>query len=146
MQEQTDVAGEQRVRASFSRQGLMKTLGAKLDLPSKGHCQISAPITRESSQQHGYAHAGLTFAIGDSAAGYAALSLLSEDQEVLTAEIKINLLAPGLGTHLLAEGRVIRAGRRLMTVESLIFAYDGNKRGRQVAQMLGTMMPIPISH
>lgn len=139
----TETISEQNIQASFARQGLMKTFNATLKLPSPGYCQISAPITEISGQQHGYAHAGLTFALGDSAAGYAALSLMASGQEVLTVEMKINLLAPGQGSHLLAEGRVIRAGRRLITVESLIFAYDGDQRGKQVAQMLGTMVPVP---
>ena len=34
------------------------------------------------------------FAIGDSAAGYAALSVMPEGYEVLTTEMKIHLLAP----------------------------------------------------
>ena len=32
--------------------------------------------------------------MGDSASGYSAMTLLPEDKEVMTAEIKINLLAP----------------------------------------------------
>jgi len=65
-----------RIYDSFSAQSLMKTLGAHITEASKGHVVITAPILPSSTQQHGYGHAGLTFSIGDSAAGYAALSLL----------------------------------------------------------------------
>lgn len=142
MPDNPDSAFETRVRDSFASQGFMRLIGAEITSLSPGCCIISAPIHENVSQQHGFAHAGLTFSIGDSAAGYAALSLMPANADVLTAEIKINLMSPAVGTHLRAEGRVIRPGRRLMTVESLIFAYEGATRGKQVAQMLGTMVTL----
>jgi Thioesterase superfamily len=47
----------------------------------------------------------------DSACGYAALTLMPEDAEVLTVELKVNLLAPASGDRVVAQGEVIRAGR-----------------------------------
>ena len=82
----------EKINKSFSAQSMMATLGAKLTRIENGHVDIEAPILAGSLQQQGYAHAGLTFAIGDSAAGYSALSLLPETHEVLTTEMKINLL------------------------------------------------------
>jgi acyl-coenzyme A thioesterase PaaI-like protein len=52
-------------------------------------------------------------AIADSAAGYAALSLMPDDTGVLTTEFKINLVAPGAGERIIARGRVVKAGRTL---------------------------------
>jgi hypothetical protein len=52
-----------------------------------------------ASQQHGFVHAGALAAIADSAAGYAALSLMPPGAGVLTTEFKINLLAPAAGAH-----------------------------------------------
>jgi uncharacterized protein (TIGR00369 family) len=134
---------ESVVRASFARQGMMTTLGAKLIGLEPGRCRISAPIRTATSQQHGYAHAGLGWTIGDSAAGYAALSLMEKGCEVLTVEMKINLLAPAAGIRLVAEGRVLRPGRRLMVVTSDIHAEDGEGTRLHVATMLGTMIPLP---
>ena len=54
--------------------------------------------------------------MGDSAAGYAALTLMPAEAEVLTTEMKINLLAPASGDVIIAKGRVIKAGRRLTIV------------------------------
>lgn len=134
---------ESVVRASFARQGMMTTLGAEIVGLDPGRCRIAAPIRPETSQQHGYAHAGLGWTIGDSAAGYAALSLMERGSEVLTVEMKINLLAPAAGARLVAEGRVLRPGRRLMVVASDIHAEDGDGARRHVATMLGTMIPLP---
>ena len=95
----------ERITLSFESQSMMRTLGAKIHIVEKGKVTLEAPLLPSTLQQQGYVHAGLTFSIGDSAAGYAALTLLPEDQEVLTAEIKINLLAPADGELLRAEGR-----------------------------------------
>ena len=66
-----------RIRESFDRQGMMSTLGARLVAVAPGAVEIEAAITPEVSQQHGFAHAALAFALGDSAAGYAAISALT---------------------------------------------------------------------
>jgi uncharacterized protein (TIGR00369 family) len=129
------------VRASFARQGMMRLISAEIAALGPGRCTLSAPIRPETSQQHGYAHAGLAWTLGDSAAGYSALSLLGPGEEVLTVEMKINLMAPARGDRLVAEGRVIRAGRRLLTVGAEIHAEDGAAR-RHVATMLGTMFAL----
>lgn len=132
-----------RVRASFAAQGLMDTLNATLVDLAPGQCRITAPIEDRTGQQHGVAHAGLTFSIGDSAAGYAALTLMADDAEVMTAEMKIHLLAPASGERLVAEGRVIRPGRRLMVAEADVFAEKGGARNL-VARLLGTLVPVTV--
>jgi acyl-coenzyme A thioesterase PaaI-like protein len=58
-----------------------------------------------------------TSAIADSAAGYAALSLMPMDRGGLTTEFKINLLAPAAGERTVARGRVVKAGRTLTQTE-----------------------------
>lgn len=129
------------VRASFARQGMMRHLAAELVTVAPGSVTIAAPIRPETSQQHGFAHAGLAWTIGDSAAGYAALSLLAPGDEVLTVEMKINLLAPARGARLIARGRVLRAGRRLIVVAADIHA-EGDGPSVHIATMLGTMIPL----
>jgi len=131
----------ERIRKSFGRQGLMTTLGAQIDSIDSGRVVISAPIQPGSCQQHGVAHAGLAFALGDSAAGYSALTLMPAGHEVMTAEIKINLLAPGAGNRLRATGRVIKPGRRLIVVSAEVHAIDAGKE-TLVAVLMGTMVPI----
>ena len=134
---------EARIRASFAAQSMMATLGARLVELEHGTARIEAPILSGSRQQHGFAHAGLTFAIGDSAAGYAALSVMPEGHEVLTTEMKIHLLAPAKGDLLIASGRVIRAGRRLVIVQADVHALDGGRESH-VALLTGTMIPLAV--
>ena len=133
----------ERVTRSFESQSMMKTLGARIHKVEKGKITIEAPLLPSTLQQQVYVHAGLTLSIGDSAAGYAALTLLPEDQEVMTAEIKINLLAPADGELLLAEGRVVKRGKRLVVVTSEIHALKDGKK-KLIAIMQGTMIPVPV--
>ena len=131
-----------RVRASFGRQAMMQTFGAGIVALGAGRCEIAAPILPLARQQHGVGHAGLAFSLGDSAAGYAALTLMPEGQEVMTAEIKINLLAPAAGDRLIARGEVVKAGRRLTVVRADVLAEVGGAE-KLIAILQGTMVPVP---
>ena len=129
-----------KVARSFDSQVFMKTIGAKLDSVEEGKVIISVDLKPSIMQQHGFGHAGVTFSIGDSAAGYAALTKMEEHQEVLTSEMKIHLMSPADGKMLKAVGSVLKAGRRLFVVQSNIYSGD-DKNEKLVATMLGTMVP-----
>ncbi|MCR8549342.1 PaaI family thioesterase [Salipiger sp. P9] len=132
---------ETRIRASFGRQSMMQTLGARLISVAPGAVTIEAAIRPDLHQQLGYAHAALAFAIGDSAAGYSALTVTPEDKEIVTSEMKIHLLAPAVGDRLIARGRVIRPGRRLVIVSADVYAVkDG--RETHAALLTGTTVPV----
>ena len=141
MTETIDPVREAKVRESFAAQSLMTTFGAEMVTLAPGHCVIAAPIRENARQQHGAGHAGLTFAPGDSAAGYAALTMMADGSEVMTAEMKINLMAPAVGDRLIATGRVVRAGRRLTVVTAEVEAETAGKR-KLIALLQGTMVPV----
>ena len=86
------------------------------------------------SQQHGF---GAVSAIADSAAGYAALSLMPA-AGVLTTEFKINLLAPAAGERILARGRVVKAGRTLTLAQAEVFANTGGQE-KLIALLTATL-------
>jgi uncharacterized protein (TIGR00369 family) len=129
-----------RIANSFNAQGLMLTLGAQLLLVEDGEVHIGLPFSSHLSQQQGYLHAGATSSILDSACGYAALTKLAPDFDVVTAEFKINLLRPAVGERFLAIGRVQNAGKTLTvcTGEVRAFAGDGDEH-RVIAIMQATM-------
>jgi uncharacterized protein (TIGR00369 family) len=130
-----------RIAASFARQTIMATLQAELMEVAPGRVVIAAPILSGFLQQQGAGHAGVTFALGDSAAGYAALTRLPEGREVMTVEMKINLLSPATGRRLIATGEVVRAGRRIVVVRAGV--VDERDSGLAVvAELLGTMIPV----
>jgi uncharacterized protein (TIGR00369 family) len=134
-----DAAAAERVRASFARQGAMATFGAEIADVAAGRVTITLTIAPRLSQQDGFLHAGVVVAALDSACGYAALTLMPDDAEVLTVELKVNLLAPAGGDRLAAEGEVVRAGRTLTVCRGDPYAERGAERVH-VATMLATMV------
>lgn len=119
----------------------MSTLGAQLESVAPGLVEISLRPHAEISQQHGFVHAGAVTAIADSAAGYAALTLLPDGAGVLSAEFKINLLAPAVGDRVIARGRVIKAGRTLTVAQSEVFAASEGEE-KLIAVLTATLMAV----
>jgi len=132
---------EDRVRASFTRQTLMKTIGASLTEVLPGKVEIQLPYRDDLTQQHGFIHAGIVTTIADTACGYAAFSLMPADAAVLTVEYKVNLLSPAVGDFLAARGQVTKAGRTLTVCKADVFAVTQGQE-KVIAIMLATMMAI----
>jgi len=130
---------QERVRASFAKQGLMTTLGATLESVSPGMVEILVSPNPAILQQHGFVHGGVVSAIADSAAGYAALSLMPADTGVLTTEFKINFLAPAAGERILARGRLVKAGRTLTLAQAELFAKT-REQEKLIALLTATLM------
>lgn len=128
-----------RVTRSFARQDFMATLGAELVHVAPGEVDILVDMQPGLRQQHGFFHAGATISVLDSAAGYAALTLFPKGFGVLTAELKVNLLAPGEGPRLRAEGRVIRPGKTLTVCKADVFSEPDTGNRKPVATALLTM-------
>lgn len=130
---------ERRVRASFARQGAMTWLGARLLEVLPGACTVGLPYRAELTQQDGFFHAGIIATVADTAAGYAAFTLMPAEASVLSIEFKQNMMAPAVGDTLIARGLVDRAGRTITVVTAEVFVVaDGIEK--KVAKMQATMM------
>lgn len=129
----------QTIARSFAAQGLMTTLGAKLERVEPGHVAIRLAFDARVGQQQGLFHGGAIGAIADSAGGYAALSLMPAGSEVVTVEYKINFIRPASATDLIAEGHVLRAGRSVTV--GRVDVYAANDR-TLVAVVQATFMRV----
>ena len=132
-----------RVRKSFEGQPAMSRLfGATMVSVAPGTTEIHIPLQPDFMQHMGNVHGGIIGALADSAAGYAALTLLEAGLEVVTVEYKINFVAPAFGDLLIGRGSVVRAGRTLQVCVAEIFAV---KEGAEklCAYMTTTMMAVP---
>ncbi len=132
---------ESRIRSSFERQGIMKTIGARLLSVAPGEVRIELPWSEAVTQQHGFVHAGILSTIADNACGYAAYTLMPAGSDVLGVENKINFLAPARGERFVSVGRVVKAGRTLAVCAGEVWAYD-NGTESLVAVMQTTMMTL----
>jgi uncharacterized protein (TIGR00369 family) len=132
---------QERIRSSFARQGLMRTLGATLGNVAPGLVEIVLRPDPAISQQHGFVHAGALSAVADSAAGYAALSLMPPGRGVLSTEYKINLVAPAVGDRIVARGRVVKAGRTLTVAQTDVFA-ESDGQEKLIALLTATLITV----
>ena len=115
------------VAASFARQGLMTDFGARLASIEPGRVVIEVPFSARLTQQGGFFHGAVLGAIGDSAGGYASLTLMPAGNEVVSIEYKINFMRPAGGELLRATGRVLRPGRSVTVASIEVEAIAGGK-------------------
>ena len=128
----------EEVRKSFAAQSIMQLIGAELTRVEPGVVEISLAHRKDLTQQDGFLHAGIITTIADSAAGYAAFSLMPPGSSVLSVEFKVNLLRPAKGERFLARAEVIKPGKTLTVVRADVFGLEDTER-TLVATLLGTM-------
>ena len=137
-----DPGFRQRLHDSFARQGVMQTLGARLEVVEAGRVVIVMAHKPELTQQHGFLHAGIVSTALDSACGYAAFTLMPADAAVLTIEFKVNLLAPARGPWFRIEGLVVKAGRTISVAEGKAWQHEGGGAETLCATMTATIMTV----
>lgn len=113
----------------FSSQRFVEYLGAKVTQISAGYCEMELPYKDELTQQNKFYHAGVIGTIADSAAGYAAFTLMPEGSSVLSIEYKVNLLKPAKGNLLIARARVIKPGKTITVCNvDVVVVKDGAEK------------------
>lgn len=132
---------ETRMRASFDRQAMMATLGVVVVAVEAGKVCLSMPFNPALTQQHGFIHAGAITSALDTAAGFAAYTLMPEDAAVLTVELKSSLLRPAQGDVFRFEGRVIKPGRTIMFTEATAWSETENGQ-TEIARLTASMMVV----
>ncbi len=125
-----------RVQASLQRQGMMQHLGVSLLRAAPGEVEVAMPYSDRVAQQQGGFHGGAMGALADIAGGYAAL----------TVEYKINFLAAFQGGELLATGRVLKAGKRIIVTSAEVLHRDAAGKLSPCAVMQQTLVPVPKTY
>jgi uncharacterized protein (TIGR00369 family) len=115
---------ETRIRRKLERQYFMHLIGADLTRIEPGRIEVGLALGQQHQQQRGFVHGGLTATMADLAAGFAAVTLVPDGVGVVTADLKISYLNPGIGAHLRAVGWVLKAGRRLHFCEAEVWCDD----------------------
>ncbi|WP_169568567.1 PaaI family thioesterase [Sneathiella limimaris] len=136
-----DQALYQRLQPIIDAQVFLKHLGVQIVELQPGRCEISLDYDQRWSQQDGFFHGGIVGTLADNSAGMAGASTMPEGRNCLTAEYKLNFIAPAKGETLIARANVIKAGRTLTVAESNIFIKSGSEE-RQVATALATLISV----
>ena len=139
-------SAHERVADSLARQGMMQHLGVRLLSVSAGQVELALPYGDKTTQQQGGFHGGAIGALADIAGGYAALTVLPEDMEVVTVEYKINFLSSYQGGEIRATGKVVKAGRRVVVTTAEVVHIDANGKSSPCAVMQQTLAPVPRTY
>jgi len=116
------------VREAVGKQGFMKLVGAKIDRLAPGEAVLSLDRREEVLQQHGFFHGGVIAFLVDNATTIAAGTLIDRPgQGCLTAEYKLNFLAPARGERIVCEAQVLKPGRRMSVVEARVFSHESGE-------------------
>ncbi len=115
---------ETRIRRKLTRQHFMHLLGADLTLITAGRVEAELVLAQVHQQQRGFVHGGVTATMADLVAGFAATTLVPDAYGVVTADLRISYLHPGIGQRLRAVGWVLKPGRRLHFCEAEVWCDD----------------------
>lgn len=115
---------EARIRQKLTRQHFMHLVGADLTRIAPGRVEAELTLAQQHQQQRGFAHGGLVATMADLAAGFAAVTLVPDEVGVVTVELKVSYLHPGVGRKLKAVGWVLKAGRRLHFTEAEVWCDE----------------------
>ncbi len=130
-----------RVAKSLEKQFFMQHIQFQLDEIEVGKTAGWLDLEQVHKQQMGFAHGGLVATLADITAGFAAVTLVPADHHVVTGEIKISYLNPGVGQKLKAKGWVLKPGRKLNFCESEVWAVN-NGVETLIAKASATMVTI----
>lgn len=113
-------------------------MGTRLRHLEAGQVEIEIDLRPPLTQHHGYAHGAVIGYLADTASAWAAATLAGD---VVTAEYKLNLLAPARGELLWARAEVLRSGRSQVIVRADVFARSGETQ-THVGACLATIVPV----
>ena len=98
-----------------------RLLGIEADLVEPGHAVLSIKIRDDLKRNGGIAHGGVGAALIDSAMAFAIVPLLAENERTTTVDLTIHYMRPLTEGTARASARVVRAGRRIITVSAELF-------------------------
>ena len=130
-----------RIKKFLDRQYFMHKLGFDLYLIEPGKTEGKMLLSKSHTQQKGLVHGGVVAAIADIVSGFAAYTLVPADHNVVTGEIKISYLNPGVGDELIAKGWVLKQGKKINFCESEVWCAN---HGQQmlIAKATATMVTL----
>jgi uncharacterized protein (TIGR00369 family) len=119
-------AHEERVRQALARVPYAQLLGLELEWVAAGIAVLALPLHPRLHQNSGVVHGGATASLIDSATAFAILTLLPEGERVTTIDLSITYLRPLIAGRAQATARVLRFGRRVISVTAEVQADNGS--------------------
>jgi uncharacterized protein (TIGR00369 family) len=112
------------VHEKMKENHFMQHLGFQIHKIEPGYAEGTLQIEPHHRQHIGFLHGGVTATLADLVAGFASFTLAGAGQSVVTVEMKISYLNPGVGNIAFCKGYVIKAGQKLHFAEAEIFVNN----------------------
>jgi len=105
-----------------------------------GYAKVMLKVLPEHQNFNGLTFGGIIMAVADQAFGYAVNSVRRPN---VASQFNIHFIAPArAGDELIAEGRVVKSGRRVSIAEMTVT----NQGGKLIAKATGTTIPLDNTH
>jgi uncharacterized protein (TIGR00369 family) len=131
-------AAQELMRRGAEGSAFTQWMGTRLRHFEPGKVEIEIDLRPNMTQHHGQAHGAIIGYLADTVSAWAAASVAGD---VVTAEYKLNFLAPARGEKLWARGEVLRAGKRQVVVRADVYT-TGDGTDTLVAVALATIAPV----
>lgn len=118
----------QKVYERFSANHFSRYLGLELLAASEEEVLVGLPVREDHLQNVGFVHGGVLATLADVAMGFAAVARTSPENHVLTGDLRVSYLNPGLGPYLYVRGYAVKAGRRLVFTEAEVYREEDGIR------------------
>ena len=103
-----------------------KLIGFAMTSVEPGRVVFELDAGAEHASPLGTLHGGILCDLVDAAMGCSHASMLEDGETFTTLELKINYLKPVWQGHLVAEGKVVKAGRTIGLVEGRVTDESGS--------------------
>ena len=118
-----DLTDEERRRVERMRDAVpfLNHLGIEVESVGRGTATLLLPVREELTRNDGIIHGGAVASVIDSAFAFAIVPLLADNERTVTVDLTIHYLRPLSGGTAKTVARVMRAGRRVITVSAELF-------------------------
>ncbi len=115
---------KERIQHKMLANNFMQYIGFKATQIEAGKISGELILEEHHLQQSKFLHGGVTATLADLVGGFASFTLVKDNQTVVTSDLKISYLNPGIGQKVLAKGWVIKAGNTLHFAEAEIICVN----------------------
>ena len=113
-----------------------KLLGIEVDSVEPGHAVLSMKLRDDLMRNNDIAHGGAIATLIDSAMAIAIMAQLAENERTVTVDLTIHYLRPISEGTARASARVVRAGKRVITVSAELFDDAGKLSATAISTYL----------
>jgi acyl-CoA thioesterase len=127
-------AQKKTAAAFLAANKVAQLIGMELIDMSDGEATIGLRMRDELRQPHGLLHGGITATLIDTAMAFAVVTKLGKGESSTTVNLTIHYLRPHTEGAVMCTARVLRAGRKIITVSAEAF----NEEKKVIATAIST--------